>query len=770
MKQEDGTTYPEYLETTQPRTIKQNMGHSSFTEETATPALSEKSHHAKKKSITEKSITGQPASSTFLPEKFGRYTVKKFLGEGTMGSVYLAEDNNLKRQVALKTPLFTGDNPELLERFYREARSAATLNNKNICTVFDAGEINNIHYISMEYIEGRPLSDFIHPKKPQSPSRIAKLIYKLAMALQEAHKVGVVHRDLKPDNIMVDTKGEPVITDFGLAYQTESLHDRMTLHEGAIMGTPAYMAPEQVRGEQKKVGPQSDQYSLGVVLYEMLCGQRPFSGSIGVVMSQILTENPVSPIEFYAEADLALQSICLKMMQKEQANRYGSMKEVANALAKYLKQPANINHKNSVQKTGDSNNTVQDDVATFSVLQTTLSPQKKERGSKTHAGKKKKNIYRIATALFGILLLTGLFLLSQSKATFKPVQKVIKKKKVSLVTTSLSDPRLKKIAVSAPILPQGEPGEAIVFQYHSKPVTAVCFSSDGNFFAAASMDGLVSIWEFSTGKLSQSFWIENLVPSTVQFSKDAQKVLVGYRTGEIRIWNRISGEVVHSFIGEKYPMTQVIYSPDEKIIASASNSFRSWNISNESELSYYSPKHGAMQGGAIAFLSNEHILVSTEEGVRMFDVKSGKQEHNFELWTGIKYLSVSPDKKKILLSSKKRLEEWGFVSREKIASYPKAVSDTSNIIQDFLYFPDGRHLAVITNKRVCSIWSTQTGKKIASYKTPNSKVNCLAVEPKGRFLLMGVQRKTKSLDENSSIEPNRCDLHIIRMPSDVWSQ
>ena len=211
--------------------------------------------------------------SVSLPEQFGRYRIVRLLGEGAMGAVYLAHDTQLDREVALKTPTFTGSKaPELIERFYREARSAATLNHPNICQVHDVGEIDGTHFITMAYIEGRTLSDFVSSTKPRPPRHVAVVIRKLALALEHAHRKGVIHRDLKPANIMVHNQREPMIMDFGLARRTDKSAEAHVTKSGVIVGTPAYMSPEQVKGEQETIGPAADVYSLGVIIYELLTG------------------------------------------------------------------------------------------------------------------------------------------------------------------------------------------------------------------------------------------------------------------------------------------------------------------------------------------------------------------------------------------------------------------------------------------------------------------------------------------------------------------
>lgn len=294
-------------------------------------------------------------------KKFGRYELLEELGHGTMGAVYLARDAQLNRQVALKVPhVGEFDDEESIHRFYREARSAATLRHPNICPVFDVGEVEGAHYLTMAYIEGRTLSHCINRDRLQSERQIVGIIRKLASALQHAHNKGIVHRDLKPANIMIDVRNDPIVMDFGLAVQVDQQVGRFT-QRGVILGTPAYMPPEQVRGDTDQVGPQSDIYSLGVILYELLTAEIPFDGPITVVMERVVSEEPRPPSAFRADVSPQLESICLKMMAKEIDDRYQTMKEVDAALVEFLKQskkrvdrPGKAKRKSTELANGDS--------------------------------------------------------------------------------------------------------------------------------------------------------------------------------------------------------------------------------------------------------------------------------------------------------------------------------------------------------------------------------------------------------------------------------
>jgi serine/threonine protein kinase len=261
-----------------------------------------------------------------------------------MGTVYLAYDTQLDRQVALKIPQFSAtDSPSVMERFFREARAAATLHHASICPVYDVGEINGTHYLTMAYIEGRPLSELIRTSAKGLTSRqAAALARRLALALEEAHSKKVIHRDLKPSNVMLTKRGEPVIMDFGLARRGGAKDAPLTQY-GSVMGTPAYMAPEQAKGNPDEMGPACDIYSLGVILYELLAGRPPFEGDAIAVLSQVLMDTPKSPSKYRPDVDRELEAICLKAMAKRPESRYRSMGELAGALGDYLKgtsQPA----------------------------------------------------------------------------------------------------------------------------------------------------------------------------------------------------------------------------------------------------------------------------------------------------------------------------------------------------------------------------------------------------------------------------------------------
>jgi hypothetical protein len=248
-----------------------------------------------------------------------------------MGTVYLAFDLKLQRSLALKIPDFDRHaHPDLLKRFRREARVAAAFDHPNLCPVYDFDRAGEHYYLTMPFIEGRPLATLLD-RGPLVPLQAATIIRTLALALADAHRRGVVHRDLKPSNVMITRQGKLVIMDFGIARLTAAT-DSLQTGVGMLLGTPAYMAPEQVEPSRHPVGPWTDIYSLGVMFYQLLTARLPFIGHANWVCVQVLHDEPARPGTLRPELDPALEAVCLRAMKKRPEERYASMEEMAAAL------------------------------------------------------------------------------------------------------------------------------------------------------------------------------------------------------------------------------------------------------------------------------------------------------------------------------------------------------------------------------------------------------------------------------------------------------
>jgi serine/threonine protein kinase len=260
-----------------------------------------------------------------------RYRILRRLGKGGMGEVFLAQDTQLERQVALKIPHAVGSEP-IRERFVNEARAAAVLQHPGICPVFDTGEINGQPFLTMAYIEGPTLSEFLRDQRDVSLSEIVTLFVCVARAMQAAHDAGIVHRDLKPSNIMLNASRHPIVMDFGLAARECVPENERITQTDDTFGSPAYMSPEQVEGRASDVGPSSDIYSLGVMLFETLTGRLPFTGTASSIMVKSARDAPPALSDLGVDVQPDLEQLCLQMLAKDPAERPVSMSAVAERL------------------------------------------------------------------------------------------------------------------------------------------------------------------------------------------------------------------------------------------------------------------------------------------------------------------------------------------------------------------------------------------------------------------------------------------------------
>src|SRR6266478_5934863 len=282
-----------------------------------------------------------------LGTQLGRYEIRLKIGAGGMGEVYLAEDTKLDRKVALKIlPLSVAADQNRLRRFEQEATAAAALNHPNIAHIYEIGEAEGVNFIAMEFVDGETLRDKIHLERTEL-SKLLRYLQNVAEGLAKAHAAGVVHRDLKPDNIMITGDGHAKILDFGLAklieprglkpdqeigLASETATAIMQQHStpGLIMGTIGYMSPEQAQGKTNEIDQRSDIFSFGCILFEAATGKKPFEGESVIKSLHMVVYEPAPPIaDFNPSAPSELQRIVRRCLAKDPDERYQSIKEVA---------------------------------------------------------------------------------------------------------------------------------------------------------------------------------------------------------------------------------------------------------------------------------------------------------------------------------------------------------------------------------------------------------------------------------------------------------
>ena len=268
-----------------------------------------------------------------LTTMIGHFELLDQIGVGGHGTVWKAKDNELDRIVAIKIPRRQSVSVESEQQFLREARAAAQLNHPGIVTIHEVGRDDDRLYIVSDFVDGVDLSEWLSAKRMtfQEAVRFCGLV---ADALEHAHQKGVVHRDLKPGNIMLGENNAPLVMDFGLAKQDVG-EVTMTM-DGRIIGTPAYMSPEQARGEGHRVDRRADIYSLGVILYELLTGEWPFRGVAKMLIQQVISDEPISPRRLVGAIPKDLETIVMKCLEKSPDSRYQTAAELKADLNAWL--------------------------------------------------------------------------------------------------------------------------------------------------------------------------------------------------------------------------------------------------------------------------------------------------------------------------------------------------------------------------------------------------------------------------------------------------
>ncbi len=278
--------------------------------------------------------SGLPRGGQIGPDLPG-YAILGVIGRGGMGVVYKARDISLDRLVALKMVLAgVHASPEQLARFSIESQAVAQLQHPGIVQIYEVGEHDGLPYFSLEYVASGSLAKKIGGK-PQPTREAAGMVRDLALTMREAHRRNIIHRDLKPANVLLTPDGQPKITDFGLAKRLDA--DSQQTQTGAVMGTPSYMAPEQAWGQTHQIGPLTDLYALGAILYEMLVGRPPFQGASPLeTLELVRTAEPVPPTRLQPKIPIDLETICLKCLQKDPAKRYADTSALAEDLERFL--------------------------------------------------------------------------------------------------------------------------------------------------------------------------------------------------------------------------------------------------------------------------------------------------------------------------------------------------------------------------------------------------------------------------------------------------
>jgi eukaryotic-like serine/threonine-protein kinase len=709
--------------------------------------------------------TGEPLT------RVGRFEIVRELGRGAFGIVFLAFDPALDREVALKVPrpeaLVT---PQLRRRFLREAQAAASVNHPNLVSVFEWGEWGPICYIATEYCDGPTLEAWLQQRiEPVPLATAATLVATLATALDYAHDHGIIHRDLKPSNVMLVPKhgsdsvlpsGEndgfdflPKIADFGLAkLLASSLADTRS---GAILGTPAYMAPEQVEGRLGKIGRQTDVHGLGAILYEMLTGRPPFSGATDVeTLKRVALDEPAPPRGLRACIPRDLEAICLKCLEKQPSRRYPTAAALADDLARFL-----------------------------AFRPTQARPHGPLRRSLKWARRRP-----LVTALLGIMVVIGLSGSASQWWHAASLRKVLdinarirtqaeQEQRASLaqlalvqhqnrrvwqyryaadVASALAAWRSARVAETLQLLERHRPqageedrrsfawhylwrlchAERLTLRGHKDSVYSVTYSLDGKRLATTSKDKTARIWDAETGRELATFRGHGGDVNRSEFSPDGRLLATAADDRTVRLWNVSPPSLRATCLGHTgLHIYSVAFSPDGKTLASAGEDHvvKLWDTATARERRSLEGRNGSIK--ALAFSPDGNLLATaaSDGTCQLWDMRTGRTRFELNSRQGniAECVSFSHDGRSLASGGEDRkIRIWDTVTGAEKAT----LSGHFEVVLSLSFAPDDRTLAAAVKDGSVWRWDLATGKPLNILVGHTKRVCDVKFSPDGRTL------------------------------------
>ncbi len=708
-----------------------------------------------------------------LPRDFGPYELLEEVARGGMGIVYRARQTQINRVVALKV-MVAGQfaAPDFVKRFRTEAEAVASLDHPNIVPIYEVGEHGGQPFFSMKFVEGGTLAQEISKLKVRSSNlQAVELLVKLARAVHYAHQRGILHRDIKPGNVLLDAQGEPHLTDFGLAKLVEK--DSTLTHTMAMLGTPSYMSPEQARGEAKHLTTAVDVYGLGAVFYELLTGQPPFAGGTTMeTVRQVLDKEPRRPSAISEGIDRDLETICLKCLEKDPARRYSSAEALADDLERWqrhepiLARPQSAlyvlrklmrRHKGgvaaiaiiaalliagitvSIWQAG-----VQRDLrhlaeanalqATDARNDATVEALRRQRQLiKMHVAAGNK-LVEDGDAFLGLLQFVEALRLEGGDAIREDVHR---RRFASILRTS---PQLR--------------------QLWTRPVNAFAtarFSPDGTRVVCADEQGRVQIFDAVTARPLIPPIQTDPPPALAWFTRDGRYLATVNTDGMLRHWNPMSGEPAGpllptkiKWVGNRSDEDSVDYSADGRwVVAVVPDGVQVFTVPS-----------GEPVGPLLAETSkvnrvrfnpnNQSIAISGRDpALQIVEMPSGKPA-----WTltqnpeRIQFVTFSPDGQRLATSSGlagSDIDVWDLTRHERIVETIRSLPDA----YDLQFSPDGERLAV-AHTSDAMVLDARTGRSVGTLMNHRTHVTQFEFSPDSTQLVTASYDRTARVWETDT--------------------
>jgi WD40 repeat protein len=692
------------------------------------------------------------------------YQILGVLGRGGMAVVYQARQIELCRLVALKMILAGAHaGPSELARFHREAEAIARLQHPHIVEIYDMGEYEGCPFLALEYLDGGSLAQQLDGNP--LPARLAAtLVLKLARAVQAAHRAGIIHRDLKPANVLLsfcrDSQGRalpcgsrlneaiPKIADFGLAKRLDDAQGQT--QSGTILGTPGYMAPEQASGKSGAIGPATDIYALGAILYECLTGRPPFSAETPLdAVLTMLSREPAAPRTLAPGCPRDLETVCLKCLHKEPAERYTTAEELADDLGRFLAgEPVRARR--------------------------LTRPERLIRWVRRRPLRAALLVLLLGALIWGgVRFGPGLYLRAANRGLLvveSPDSAVSVRLRAEgrpdataaagqTVTLPAGEYALAlegnaggwELTEERMTLPRGErrvvhvrpTAEGVLrrLEGHAGPVHGLAVSPDGRLALSASGypegDETLRLWDLGSGKEVRRFEGHKGQVMCVAFALDGRRAVSGGTDATARLWDVATGQELRTFRGHTQELSNVAFSPDGQQLLTGSHdgSVRLWDIASGEQVGLFDDHHGGVSWVAFTPDGRQAASSAFDNTVRLWDVASGLELRRFTAdGQATECAAVSPDGKLVAAPGFDRTIRLWDLTTGRLA---RRLLGHGNVVSTVAFSPDGRRLVSGSMDRTVRLWDVASGAQLHIFEDHADGIRAVAFAPDGWRVLSG---------------------------------
>jgi len=719
------------------------------------------------------------------------YAIESVVGRGGMGVVYKARQTALQRTVALKMILAGGHASEAeLQRFRTEGEAIAQLQHPNIVQIYEVGEQGGLPYFSLEFCPGGSLQGRLNGT-PLVPMEAARLVGVLAAAMQMAHNKGIVHRDLSPGNVLFDAEGTPKISDFGLAKKLDEASKTAT---GAVVGTPSYMPPEQASGRTKEVGPTSDVYALGAILYECLTGRPPFKAATAMdTLFQVIADEPVPPRTLNAQVPRDLETICVKCLQKEPNRRFATAQELSDDLNRYRNgEPIRARPVGLVERAVKwvrRNPVVSGLVATVLLASTSgaivsgyfANAARLEataaRNAETEAAER-AGTEAVAKTLAQQETKRAEAEAKRAEEQLQRAEWLVYAGKLSLAQSAFAEGNG---AVAMQHLEECQwnlrgwehhhlwtlyNSNQRTLRGHTGRVSSVALSPDGTRILTGSWDYTAKVWDAEKGQEILSLKGHTGSVENVAWSPDGKRILTR-SGGTAKVWDADKGTELLSFTGHTGGVMSVAWSPDGKRILSGSggSTVQVWGVEKGQEALSFKTRSVS----SVAFSPDgKRILTgSYDNTAKVWDAYKGTDLMTLKGHIhSVTSVAWSPDGRRILTGSVDNTAKvWDAEKGQDVLS----LKGHTDRVESVAWSPDGKRI-LTRNGVKATVWDAAKGQELLSLKGHTAPVTSLAWSPDGKRILMGsLDRTAKVWDADKGQELLSLKGHTGPVTSLAWS-